>query len=315
MQRAGGAGLFRMVWKVGGTGLRALSARISGIIGRGPARIRRRRDRPRPRRCGRAELRVTCARSSGASGGSCRRSRWPGGYGRRGTDRRTAFRRRPHHGRSGGSGPAPRAPARDELSTLTDLPRRTVRSYIQHGLVDRPEGAKRGAYYTVTDGDAAILLEQAGPGPYTASVGNLTPGETPRSGSVTACCCAGTATGSAFLCRHPRSLHGDPIQAGLTPHQVPEHDRPRGRQKRRGGSGDRAQSDGPKLFPSTIGNQAINVVCRVPGCSVAETTLYRDDEHRLEMEARGRSWSFDADGWLLRLVTEAKQPAPGRASR
>jgi DNA-binding transcriptional MerR regulator len=36
----------------------------------------------------------------------------------------------------------------DELCTLTELPRRTVRYYIQEGLVDRPEGAKRGAYYT-----------------------------------------------------------------------------------------------------------------------------------------------------------------------
>ena len=36
----------------------------------------------------------------------------------------------------------------DELCTLADLPRRTVRYYIQEGLVDRPEGAKRGAYYT-----------------------------------------------------------------------------------------------------------------------------------------------------------------------
>jgi len=36
----------------------------------------------------------------------------------------------------------------DELCTLTDLPRRTVRYYIQQGLVDRPKGAKRGAYYT-----------------------------------------------------------------------------------------------------------------------------------------------------------------------
>jgi DNA-binding transcriptional MerR regulator len=36
----------------------------------------------------------------------------------------------------------------DELCALADMPRRTVRYYIQQGLVDRPEGAKRGAYYT-----------------------------------------------------------------------------------------------------------------------------------------------------------------------
>ncbi|MRX50208.1 DUF3883 domain-containing protein [Paracoccus sp. S-4012] len=56
-----------------------------------------------------------------------------------------------------------------------------------------------------------------------------------------------------------------------------------------------------------IGDQAINLVYRVPGGSVAETTLYRDDEHRLAVEQRGRIWSFDAEGSLLRLVTEANR--------
>ncbi len=36
----------------------------------------------------------------------------------------------------------------EELCTLTDLPRRTVRYYIQRGLVDRPIGETRAAYYT-----------------------------------------------------------------------------------------------------------------------------------------------------------------------
>jgi superfamily II DNA or RNA helicase len=56
-----------------------------------------------------------------------------------------------------------------------------------------------------------------------------------------------------------------------------------------------------------IGQQAVNVVYRVPGGSVAETTLYRDDEHRLSIETAGRAWSFDGDGALLRLVTEANR--------
>lgn len=56
-----------------------------------------------------------------------------------------------------------------------------------------------------------------------------------------------------------------------------------------------------------IGDQAINLVYRVPGGGVSETTLYRDDEHRLDIEKRGLSWSFDADGHLLRLVTEANR--------
>lgn len=56
-----------------------------------------------------------------------------------------------------------------------------------------------------------------------------------------------------------------------------------------------------------IGDQAINVVFRDPEGSVAESTLYRDDEHRLDLDKRGRAWSFDADGGLLRLVTEANR--------
>ena len=56
-----------------------------------------------------------------------------------------------------------------------------------------------------------------------------------------------------------------------------------------------------------IGNQAINAVYRTAAGGVAETTLYRDDEHRLGIESEGRKWSFDADGALLRLVTEANR--------
>ena len=56
-----------------------------------------------------------------------------------------------------------------------------------------------------------------------------------------------------------------------------------------------------------IGDQAINVVYRDHNGAVAEAVLYRDDEHRLEVEQSGRPWSFDADGSLLRLVTEANR--------
>ena len=41
----------------------------------------------------------------------------------------------------------PKRFAFDELCTLVEMPGRTVRYYIQQGLVDRPEGAKRGSYY------------------------------------------------------------------------------------------------------------------------------------------------------------------------
>lgn len=56
-----------------------------------------------------------------------------------------------------------------------------------------------------------------------------------------------------------------------------------------------------------IGQQAVNVIYRADGGSVGETTLYRDDEARLELDSGGRFWTFDADGSLLRLVTEANR--------
>ena len=43
--------------------------------------------------------------------------------------------------------PATRTFTLDELCTLVDLPKRTVRYYIQLGLVDRPEGETRAARY------------------------------------------------------------------------------------------------------------------------------------------------------------------------
>lgn len=36
----------------------------------------------------------------------------------------------------------------EELSELTGISRRTIRFYIQKGLMNGPEGEKRGAYYT-----------------------------------------------------------------------------------------------------------------------------------------------------------------------
>ena len=66
---------------------------------------------------------------------------------------------------------------------------------------------------------------------------------------------------------------------------------------------------GPVEILSTewIGNQAVNVVFRLVSGSVAEATLYREDESRLGIESAGTLWSFDADGAHLRLVTEANR--------
>lgn len=37
----------------------------------------------------------------------------------------------------------------DELCAMVEMPRRTVRYYIQLGLVDRPDGQNRGAKYSI----------------------------------------------------------------------------------------------------------------------------------------------------------------------
>lgn len=42
----------------------------------------------------------------------------------------------------------PRRFSPDELAALAGVNRRTVRFYVQEGLLDRPRGAGRGAYYT-----------------------------------------------------------------------------------------------------------------------------------------------------------------------
>ncbi|WP_375699389.1 DEAD/DEAH box helicase family protein [Pseudophaeobacter sp. TrK17] len=54
-----------------------------------------------------------------------------------------------------------------------------------------------------------------------------------------------------------------------------------------------------------VGANTLTVIFRDRDSGVAERTLFRDDEARLSVAATGRNWSFEADGELLRLVTEA----------
>jgi DNA-binding transcriptional MerR regulator len=48
----------------------------------------------------------------------------------------------------------------EELSTLVEMPLRTVRYYIQLGLVDRPIGEKKAAYYTATHVDQLLTIRK-----------------------------------------------------------------------------------------------------------------------------------------------------------
>ena len=54
----------------------------------------------------------------------------------------------------------PRRFTLEELASLAGLTARTVRYYIQQGLVDRPEGEKRGAYYLARHVDQLLQIRR-----------------------------------------------------------------------------------------------------------------------------------------------------------
>jgi len=54
-----------------------------------------------------------------------------------------------------------------------------------------------------------------------------------------------------------------------------------------------------------FGSEALELTYKTPDGRVANVLLYRHDEARLEVVEHGRPWSFDGDGALFRLVSEA----------
>ncbi len=55
------------------------------------------------------------------------------------------------------------------------------------------------------------------------------------------------------------------------------------------------------------GSEAVELTYKKLDGVVAAELLYRDDELRLELVEQGRAWSFDGDGALFRLVSEAQR--------
>ena len=53
-----------------------------------------------------------------------------------------------------------------------------------------------------------------------------------------------------------------------------------------------------------FGAEALELTYKTPGGALASELLYRHDEARLEI---ARPWSFDGDGALFRLVSEARR--------
>ncbi|MBI3184677.1 MAG: DUF3883 domain-containing protein [Myxococcales bacterium] len=54
-----------------------------------------------------------------------------------------------------------------------------------------------------------------------------------------------------------------------------------------------------------FGSEALELTYKDPAGRIANQLLYRHDEPRLEVVEQGRPWSFDGDGALFRLVSEA----------
>src|SRR5881296_2387139 len=55
------------------------------------------------------------------------------------------------------------------------------------------------------------------------------------------------------------------------------------------------------------GSEALELTYKTPAGKVANELLYRDREAALEIVEQGRPWSFDGDGGLFRLVSEAQR--------
>jgi SNF2 family DNA or RNA helicase len=54
-----------------------------------------------------------------------------------------------------------------------------------------------------------------------------------------------------------------------------------------------------------FGSEALELTYKDPAGKVANELLYRHDEPRIEVVEQGRPWSFDGDGHMFRLVSEA----------
>ena len=109
----------------------------------------------------------------------------------------------------------------DEIAALAELPRRTVRYYIQTGLIDRPQGVGKGAFYTQHHIEQLVLvrkwqlaglsLEKIGDVLKQQASGPLPP--TPRR--------SGTVEGwSHLVVAEGVEVNLEPGRAGLSPEQV-----------------------------------------------------------------------------------------------
>ena len=108
----------------------------------------------------------------------------------------------------------------DELCALTDLTKRTVRYYVQIGLVNRPEGETRAAKYSSQHLEQLLLVKK-----WTAAGVSLDRIRELLQGGSAPVPERGPAPGSIEVCSHLHVANGvelviEPTRAGLSPEQL-----------------------------------------------------------------------------------------------
>jgi len=108
----------------------------------------------------------------------------------------------------------------DELAALVDVPKRTIRYYVQIGLVDRPVGETRAAYYTHTHAEQLIAVRK-----WSASGLSLERIRDLLRGADAPAPARPRGPGTVEVWSHLVIADGveltlEPTRAGLSPHQV-----------------------------------------------------------------------------------------------
>lgn len=109
----------------------------------------------------------------------------------------------------------------DELCTLVDLPKRTIRYYMQIGLVDRPEGLNRGAKYLNRHLEQLLAIRKwQDAGLSLERIRELLAAPDPDAPPLKARAAGSVEVWSHLLVAPGVELTIEPGQAGLAPEQV-----------------------------------------------------------------------------------------------
>jgi len=109
----------------------------------------------------------------------------------------------------------------EELSALTDTPKRTLRYYIQMGLLDRPIGEKRGAHYVQRHLEQLLEIRKwQGAGLSLERIGELLAGDDGVEAPLQRRKPGDVEVWSHVLLADGVELRINPAQAGFSPAQI-----------------------------------------------------------------------------------------------